>query len=615
MNDVPVKPRRKKVDGPVYQSTDHHKKSFSANFNSGKYYRSTEHDPVHTEIVVEIPESDRSAKISRKHLTRENMRLNSENKELVMKFHELEDLSIRKITKLREKTGTLQSANTAWEKENNELKIIYQNLMFKFNELNDQLEATKFCEGCEKFRNTVEKSSADNNILRNSNKELNEDLEMLKTVVYRLNVQLERYQEILRRNNVNIPIPPLSESLSKRDILEGSGDYISKEILSDVHRNHKHTPISWGSVNKHTLGPLLDAYEDTIKEKEEIIQNYETEMCQFTGKLKEIIEENETLHSRLTDDVGCSSKLKGEVEILRADLKSTRDQNDTLIKKCSLKQDKIEDILKVYEAKVGQMKRDFEVLHEEFVKCRTENAALKEKSKSLVDSQEEFRNNIRNFIPLAVHTSSVNECKKWYEELKSQYDNEKDKLQKNIDSRAKTIEELNKEIIEHRKAKEELQTKIAQMEKHVKKLETKHLDLEHTLNEVQLSRSALRKQLHKAMGFAKDMVAEQETLIRALNQRHLENKAVRKMGCDMASKMDSLKSQLKDVQRSAWQEFTTVEQTIQDQARTIETMKEEYGKEIENLKQVIKQHEETNLILKNDNPPMTHYHLYKDKYK
>lgn len=78
-----------------------------------------------------------------------------------------------------------------------------------------------------------------------------------------------------------------------------------------------------------------------------------------------------------------------------------------------------------------------------------------------------------------------------------------------------------------------------------RKAESKYLELQHTLNEVQLSRSACRKQLHKAMNFAKDLVAEQETLLKALNQRHLENKAVKKLGSDIASRMDSLKMQLK----------------------------------------------------------------------
>lgn len=78
-----------------------------------------------------------------------------------------------------------------------------------------------------------------------------------------------------------------------------------------------------------------------------------------------------------------------------------------------------------------------------------------------------------------------------------------------------------------------------------RKLEAKYLELQHNLNEVQLSRSALRKQLHKAMNFAKDMVAEQETLLKALNQRQLENKVVKKIGTEMATKMDTLKSHLK----------------------------------------------------------------------
>lgn len=47
------------------------------------------------------------------------------------------------------------------------------------------------------------------------------------------------------------------------------------------------------------------------------------------------------------------------------------------------------------------------------------------------------------------------------------------------------------------------------------------------------------------MNFAKDMVAEQETLLRALNQRHLENKVVKKIGTEMANKMDFLKTHLK----------------------------------------------------------------------
>lgn len=83
-----------------------------------------------------------------------------------------------------------------------------------------------------------------------------------------------------------------------------------------------------------------------------------------------------------------------------------------------------------------------------------------------------------------------------------------------------------------------------------RKAETKYLDLQHNLNEVQLSRSACRKQLNKAMNFAKDLVTEQESLLKALNQRQQETRAVKKIGSDIANRMDSLKVQLKVIFRA-----------------------------------------------------------------
>ncbi|KAJ8963433.1 hypothetical protein NQ318_018913 [Aromia moschata] len=606
--DAPVKPRRKKVDVPVHKShdvsPDSRKKTFSANFNSRKHkVKNADHEDshrspqVHAEVVFEIPETDRTARGSKKQLARENDRLSNENAELVSKFNELEELSVKKITKLRERIQTLQTSNGELEKESKYVKEQYQSLLLHYDNARKELEESRVCGSCEELKMHLEKWKADNGVLRVKNKELTEDLEMLKTVVYRLNVQLERYQDTLRKNRAS---------------------------LSEVHRNHAHTPIAWGSVNTHTLGPLLDAYEDAVKEKQEIISGYETELSNFTGKLREIIDENEALHEKLTEDEGCSVKLRGELERVRRELGTTREQNDQLIKKCALKQDKAEEILKVYEVKrsqnakkitISQMKRDYDVMHEEYVKCRTENAALREKNKAVEDLQEDFRSQMQNYIPVSVHTASVNECKRWYEELKQQYEKEKQKLKENVDRETKTVDEFKYKINDLKNVKGGLEAKIAQLEKHIKKSEAKHLDLEHTLSEVQLSRSALRKQLHKVMGFAKEMVGEQETLLKALNQRQLENKAVKRIHTDMATKMDSLKEQLKDVQKSAWQELTTVEMKIQEQTDLIESMRQGHEKEIEKLQGIIKEQEEMNLLLKNSGTtPKPHYLLYQEKY-
>lgn len=164
-------------------------------------------------------------------------------------------------------------------------------------------------------------------------------------------MQIERYQEKLRKYNVKTSVsnPVLPQYQSIENIL--TINETTQNILSQDSHNHNHTAISWGKVNVHTLGPLLDAYQDTINEKDSIIHDYETEISVFTGKLKEIIEENEKLHLALTEDNECSAKLKLNVVDLTEELKQVKSQNDILIKKCAMKHDKIEEILKCYEGK------------------------------------------------------------------------------------------------------------------------------------------------------------------------------------------------------------------------------------------------------------------------
>lgn len=161
-----------------------------------------------------------------------------------------------------------------------------------------------------------------------------------------MNLQLERYQETLRQTHPNQrALLPQKLTAELGDISAGS------DIFTEEHRNHSHIPVSWGKVNSHTLAPLLNAYEDSIAEKNEILEKYEFEFARFSCKLKEIMNENEILHKRLTDDKKCSKKLCEELDVVRAELKTAREQNDVLIKKCALKQDKVEEIMKCYERK------------------------------------------------------------------------------------------------------------------------------------------------------------------------------------------------------------------------------------------------------------------------
>lgn len=65
--------------------------------------------------------------------------------------------------------------------------------------------------------------------------------------------------------------------------------------------------------------------------------------------MREVTRENESLHKLLNEDEDCSKVLSVELDGVKRELKVTKEQNDLLIKKCALKQDKIDEVTKCYE--------------------------------------------------------------------------------------------------------------------------------------------------------------------------------------------------------------------------------------------------------------------------
>lgn len=104
-----------------------------------------------------------------------------------------------------------------------------------------------------------------------------EDITLLKTIVYQLNSELERYQDKLgEQKHENIPAR-----------VENSGK--------------KYDSRNWGGINFHALGPLLNAYEENLSEKQELLQMYEQEMADFSTRCKEILTENEIMHKEVEE--------------------------------------------------------------------------------------------------------------------------------------------------------------------------------------------------------------------------------------------------------------------------------------------------------------------------
>ena len=103
-----------------------------------------------------------------------------------------------------------------------------------------------------------------------------EDIALLKNIVYQLNTELERYQDKL-------------------------GDQKREHISAHTENKRKYDSRIWKSINFHVLGPLLNAYQENLSEKQELIQMYEQEMADFSSRCKEILVENEFMHKEVEE--------------------------------------------------------------------------------------------------------------------------------------------------------------------------------------------------------------------------------------------------------------------------------------------------------------------------
>jgi len=152
------------------------------------------------------------------------------------------------------------------------------------------MQHKKFTEALQKVEKTNSNLLTFNQRYKAENTQLNEDVLLLKHVIYRLNAELERYQDKLKESGQSV----LSKNVN--DMLD------SKRPADNI----KTVLESWGSVNIHVLGPLLDAYQESLSEKQELVNKYEEDIANFSTRCKEVIMENECMQNEM-------EKLKSKV--------------------------------------------------------------------------------------------------------------------------------------------------------------------------------------------------------------------------------------------------------------------------------------------------------------
>lgn len=242
-------------------------------------------------------------------------------------------------------------------------------LVENYNSLYDKMDRNNILK-----LNSVDSSAIDNQKhlverLQCENVDIRNDLKMLKILVFRLNKHIEYYQDMLNKSDVKFETPPRVKD--------------ENEIAS-----------SW-VVNSHQLSPLIISYEERIREKNEIIQSYETELNQVSMKIKKILDENEKVHEAHENMQKSSEVWMTEKQRLTSQCEILSRKAMIHAKRADLAKEKLIEVLKAYEQKVQSQNLDIERLQEAYNRSKGEITTLKNINKN----------------PEAV-TESIKECQK-----------------------------------------------------------------------------------------------------------------------------------------------------------------------------------------------------------
>lgn len=187
------------------------------------------------------------------------------------------------------------------EKLQKELEIVQR----KCHEYSLQCE--KSCESCRVYSMQTKQNDEEVDRLTRQNAQLSNDINMMKTLIYRLNIELERFQELCRKQEFEGKATsdhwPESMCLNSENLGKGNTDH-----------------IDWGSVHSNVLAPLLNAYQETIRDKHNLLNQYECEMNHIAGRIKDVFVENEQFcmeidHLKRERNQWTSKRIQAQIQI------------------------------------------------------------------------------------------------------------------------------------------------------------------------------------------------------------------------------------------------------------------------------------------------------------
>ncbi|NXF87022.1 CEP89 protein, partial [Eubucco bourcierii] len=289
-----------------------------------------------------------------------------------------ENLTREKFRELKQENWCLNKAYQAMAQQFEGTKQQIEEQQLRMRRLEEENRRLK--EDAEKSRR--EEEATELLSLRQQAQELVDENDALKMTVHRLNVELSRYQTKFR---------PLSQ----------------EEHLKLKSLPMRGPPPPWLLDMKY-LSPLLLAYEDRVREKEDINLEHEEEMKNFRIRVEELVKENEDLHEQL-NKVNCITPT--EWQQLQTQAKLILEENGLLREQLEIQQAKAKDSHRQRVQEASKLTKQIVILEETKQSQEEEISKYQKQLEALRSTCEELRAKLESRIAAEEHLALVNDLR------------------------------------------------------------------------------------------------------------------------------------------------------------------------------------------------------------
>ncbi|XP_031515549.1 centrosomal protein of 89 kDa isoform X1 [Papio anubis] len=363
------------------------------------------------------------------------------------------EITREKFEALKEENMHLNNTNQSLTLKLNTVKQAMKELQLKLKGMEKEKRKLKEAEKA----SSQEVAAPELLYLRKQAQELVDENDGLKMTVHRLNVELSRYQTKFR--------------------------HLSKEESLNIEGLPSKGPIPPWLLDVKYLSPLLLAYEDIMKEKDELNATLKEEMRMFRMRVQEVVKENEELHQELNKSSAVTSE---EWCQLQTQAKLVLEENKLLLEQLEIQQRKAKDSHQEHLQEVSKLTKQLMLLETKTQGQEKELVENREQLEILRAKCRELKTHSDGKIAMEVHKSIVNE-------LKGQ-------LQKEEEKERAEMEELMEKLTVLQAQKKSLLLEKNSLTEQNKALEAELERAQKINRKSQKKIEVLKKQVEKAMG-------------------------------------------------------------------------------------------------------------------